>query len=81
LLLTLQLPKLLPNVSSATIEAIHVREGQYLTPGMKILDLKIDMSAVAAHDCPPVSFYRVAFRDRAWLRRLGITRGETSEAG
>jgi hypothetical protein len=81
LLLTLQLPKLLSDVSSATIEAVHISEGQYLTPGMKILDLRIDMSSVAAHDCPPVSFYRLAFRDRAWLRRLDVARGDAREAG
>jgi hypothetical protein len=81
LLLTLKLPNLLANVRLAKIETLFVVEGQFLKPGMKVLDLRIDLSAVAAHDCPPVSFYRIAFRDRAWLRRLSVADGDTREAG
>jgi hypothetical protein len=81
LLLTLKLPNLLADVRLAKIETLFVVEGQFLKPGMKVLDLRIDLSAVAAHDCPPVSFYRIAFRDRAWLRRLSVADGDTREAG
>jgi len=80
-LLTLKLPKLMAEVSSAKIERIFATEGQFLKPGMKICDLRIDLSAVAAHDCPPVSFFRVAFRDQGWLRRLNIAAGDTRETG
>ena len=81
MLLTLKLPNLLADVRLAKIETLFVVEGQFLKPGMKVLDLRIDLSAVAAHDCPPVSFYRIAFRDRAWLRRLSVADGDTREAG
>jgi hypothetical protein len=65
----------------AKIEKVFAFEGQFLTPGMKVLDLRIDLSMVAAHDCPPVSFYRITLRDRAWVRRFNIAEGDLPEAG
>jgi hypothetical protein len=80
-LLTLKLPKLMPEATSARIEKVFATEGQFLQPGTKICDLRIDLSAVAAHDCPPVSFFRIAFRDRAWLRRISVVNGDIREVG
>ncbi len=68
-------------MSFAKIEKVFVIEGQFLTPGVKLFDLRIDLSAVAAHDCPPVSFFRLAFRDRARLRRLSVADGDIRETG
>lgn len=78
-LLTLNLPEIVPGMTDAKIEKVFVGEGQFLTPGTKVCDLRIDLSAVAAHDCPPVSFFRIVFRDRAWIRRLNIAGGDTRE--
>jgi hypothetical protein len=80
-LLTLKLPRLITDVTCAKIERVFATEGQFLKPGTKICDLRIDLSAVAAHDCPPVSFFRIAFRERAWLRRLNVASGEIRETG
>ena len=41
----------------------------------------VDLTSVAPHDCPPVSLYRIALRDRVWLRRLDVTEGGSSQAG
>lgn len=64
------LPKTDPQMSSATIQAIYPSEGSLMVPGSKFLDIKVDLSLAATHDCPPVSFHRIAVRDRIWLRRL-----------
>jgi hypothetical protein len=76
-LLTLKLPKLVAGMTDAKIEKVFVGEGQFLMPGTKFCDLRIDLSAVAAHDCPPVSFFRIVFRDRAWVRQLDVASGDT----
>jgi hypothetical protein len=81
MLLTLKLPKLLPEATSAKIEKVFATEGQFLQPGAKICDLRIDLSAISEHDCPPVSFFRIAFRDRAWLRRVSVVDGDIREVG
>lgn len=66
---------------AAKIRTLFVVEGQFLKPGTKLLDLRIDLGTIAAHDCPPVSFYRISFRDRAWLRKLSVADGDTREVG
>ncbi len=43
--------------------------------GARILDLSVDLSAAVAHDCPPISHYRIVLRERAWLRRLCVKPG------
>jgi|ERR1700733_12143033 hypothetical protein len=80
-MLTLKLPQILTDVNFAKIEKVFLAEGQFVGPGSKLLDLRVDLSAVALHDCPPVSFYRLAFRERAWVRRLNVAEGETRETG
>ncbi len=81
LLIALKLPRITEHVSFATITAVHVAEGDLLKPGSKLLDVSIDLSSIAPHDCPPISLYRIATRDRAWLRRLCISTGESVIAG
>ena len=36
----------------------------------------MDLGGSVAHDCPPVSYYRLVLRERAWLRRLAVAVGE-----
>jgi hypothetical protein len=79
--LTLKLPQILTDVNFARIEKVYLAEMQFVGPGSKLLDLRVDLSAAALHDCPPVSFYRLAFRERAWVRRLGVTEGDIRETG
>jgi hypothetical protein len=81
LLLTLSLPRINDHMSTAVIEAIYITEGGPIGLGSKLLDLRVDLSAVFAHDCPPVSFYRIAVRERIWLRRLYVARTNEIEVG
>jgi len=80
-LLTLSLPRINEYMTSARIEAVHADVGAALGTGSKFIDLTIDLSAIAAQDCPPVSHFRLAVRDRVWLRRLQVARGDTIEVG
>jgi hypothetical protein len=81
LLLTLKLPRINPYTNTALVSKIYAAEGVSLNVGAKLLDLTVDLSATAPHDCPPVSHYRVALRDRAWLRRLTVALGDNVEVG
>lgn len=81
LLLTLTLPRINEYMSTATIQSVYAAEGASLTPGLKLLDLSIDLSAIVPHDCPPISFYRISMRERVWLRRLNVTAGTDVEVG
>lgn len=81
MLLTLTLPRINELMSTAVVETIHAVSGSALTPGTKLLDLSVDLSAVAAHDCPPVSLYRIVLRDRVFLRRVAVARGDELAVG
>jgi pyruvate/2-oxoglutarate dehydrogenase complex dihydrolipoamide acyltransferase (E2) component len=80
-LLTLTLPRIGEYMTTAVIKTVYAAEGDALAPGAKLLDLSVDLSAVAPHDCPPIMLYRLALRDRAWLRRLAVAAEDEIEVG
>lgn len=81
MLLTLSLPLIIEHMTTAVILKIHAAEGTALIPGAKLLDLSIDLSRSIAHDCPPISHFRLAARERVWLRQLTIMQGGEFEVG
>ena len=81
MILSVALPRMNPNMQSAIVEALYCVEGTLLVPGAKLVDLKVDLSLAVAHDCPPVTYHRIALRDRAWLRRVLARPGEEIAVG
>jgi pyruvate/2-oxoglutarate dehydrogenase complex dihydrolipoamide acyltransferase (E2) component len=81
LLLNLTLPQIVPVMTSGVIEAIHADVGTNMKSGSKLVDVSVDLSAVAPQDCPPVSLYRLVVRDRLWLRSLAVARGDEIPVG
>lgn len=81
MLLTLTLPQINPYMTNAIIDVVHADEGAMIPLGGKLIDLTIDLSAAAPHDCPPVSHYRLVARDRVWLRKLYVGAGSEPETG
>lgn len=81
MLLTLSLPRINEYMTTAVVEAIYATEGTALTPGAKLLDVSVDLSKSIPHDCPPISHFRLALRERVWLRRLAIAKGDEIEVG
>jgi hypothetical protein len=79
--LNLTLPRINPEMTAATIDRLHIALGAAVPLGGKLLDLTVDLSAAAPHDCPPISHYRLVARDRVWLRRLDVTEGSAPEVG
>jgi pyruvate/2-oxoglutarate dehydrogenase complex dihydrolipoamide acyltransferase (E2) component len=81
LLLNLTLPRINELMTTAVIRTIHAQVGDALPLGAKLLDLSVDLSAAMSHDCPPLSLYRIAMRDRVWLRKLAVAPGDDVAAG
>ena len=81
LLLNLILPRFNPYMSTAIIDVVYPKVGDAITIGGKLMDVTIDLSAMAPHDCPPISYYRLIGRDRVWLRRLDVAVGGEPEVG
>ena len=76
MLLTLSLPRINEPMLSAVIAAIHAPVGAQLAVGSKLVDLTVDLTAIAAQDCPPISHFRMVIRERAWLREIFVARGD-----
>jgi hypothetical protein len=81
MLLISRMPRMGDLMRSGVIEKIGVAEGALLSPGSKLFDIRVDLSAAATQDCPPVFSFRVVSRERAWVRRLDATVGDVKEVG
>lgn len=81
MLLTLNLPLINPYMTHGSIGPVHARIGDALGIGAKLLDLEVDLTAAAPHDCPPISHFRLTARDKVWLRRLDVAKGDQAAVG
>lgn len=68
MLLAIELPRLHELMTTAVVTEVHVTPGAVLEPGAPLFDVRVDLSHAAAHDCPPVSWFRVILGDRGVLR-------------
>jgi pyruvate/2-oxoglutarate dehydrogenase complex dihydrolipoamide acyltransferase (E2) component len=63
-------------MTSASISTIHVVPGTLVTAGAPVVDVMVDLSALAPQDCAPISHFRLALREAVWLRRLEVAAGD-----
>jgi hypothetical protein len=75
MLLSMLLPPINVHMTYATIKRVHATPGQALSPGAKLIDLRIDLTSAFPQDCPPISYYRIVLRERAWLRSVMVAQG------
>lgn len=81
MLLSLTLPRINEHMLSAVVAAVHPSARAELAVGAKLVDLTVDLTAIAAQDCPPVSHFRMVVRERAWLRELAVAHGDEIAVG
>jgi hypothetical protein len=80
-LITLTLPRIHELMTTARIEAVYVATGQELGVGARLADITVDLSSLAAQDCPPISHYRLLLRERLWVRELAMAAGDDLTVG
>jgi hypothetical protein len=81
LLLNLIVPRINDYMTTAFVEKVYADEGADLSIGARLLDFTVDLSAVAPHDCPPISHYRLVLREPARLRSVMVRRGDEPVVG
>ena len=81
LLLAIDMPRLHELMASGVLTAVHVTPGATLEPGAALVDVRVDLSHAAAHDCPPVSWFRVILRERGVLRDFTAAEGDEIAPG
>ena len=74
-----RLPRIVPQMSGATIECVHAKLGDPVKMGSKLVDFSVDLTSAFAQECPPISFFRVVLREAAWLRKFDIEPGRFSQ--
>src|SRR5262245_46852224 len=79
--LDVAMPRLSELVPSATVHAVACRPGDAIAPGSALVALTLDLGAVAAQDCPPVSRFRIVSRERAFIRRIDAVPGGVASPG
>jgi hypothetical protein len=81
MLYELRLTKINPNMNAAVVECIYAQEGSALKAGDKLFDLSVDLSSGFSQYCPPISYFRVVLREKAWLRKLFVIPGDSCDVG
>jgi len=81
LLLNLIVPRINAYMTTAIVEKVYAADGEDLKVGAKLLDITVDLSVAAPHDCPPISHYRLVLREPARLRRVLVGRGDEPAVG
>jgi hypothetical protein len=68
-------------MSEALMECLYATPGSALKTGDKLLDLSVDLSRNFSQECPPISFYRIIIREKAFLREFRVARGQSCKVG
>jgi hypothetical protein len=81
LILALTLPRVGSQMHQGTIHKLLAKAGDDLKPGTPLLEVRIDLGAAKAQDCPPLLFFRIIATERACLRSLDVSLGDVLDAG
>jgi hypothetical protein len=81
MLLDLTLPAILEPEAETRVFRLLVERGARIERGTALLELQIDLSAVAAQNCPPVSHYRLVSLETGWVRAIVGSPGERRALG
>jgi len=80
-ILSLSLPRVGEQMSGGTVHRLLARPGEALRPGSPLLEVRVDLGAAKAQDCPPMFHFRLLATERAFLRTLLVAPGELLEVG
>jgi hypothetical protein len=80
-ILSLSLPRVGEQMRCGTIHRVIARAGDALRPGTALLEVRVDLSASKAQDCPPMFHFRLIATERAYLRTLSVAPGDVLDVG
>jgi hypothetical protein len=80
-ILSLSLPRVGEQMQAGTVHRVLASPGDALRPGTPLLEVRVDLGAAKAQDCPPMFYFRLMATERAHLRALGVAPGDVLEVG
>jgi hypothetical protein len=81
MILSLTLPRVGEQMHEGTIHKVLANTGDALRPGTPLLEVRVDLGAAKAQDCPPLLFFRIIATERAFLRSLLVAAGQVLKVG
>jgi hypothetical protein len=81
MILSLTLPRVGEQMHEGTIHKVLAKAGDALRPGTPLLEVRVDLGAAKAQDCPPLLFFRIIATERAVLRALDVASGAVIKVG
>ena len=81
MILSLTLAKLGTHMERAQIHRVCVQPGDAVRPGSALLELRVDLGAAAAQDCPPLFYYRLVATESATVRFSELKPDDEVEVG
>ena len=81
MILSLSLPRMGEQMHEGIIHKVLAKEGDVLRPGTPLLEVRVDLGAAKAQDCPPLLFFRIIATERAVLRALHVAVGDLLKVG
>ncbi len=81
MILSLNLPRVGAQMQQGTIHQLSAKPGDVLKPGTPLLEVRVDLGAAHAQDCPPLYFFRLIATERCSLRSIDVAVGDVVEVG
>lgn len=81
MILALNMPRAGAQMTHGTVHRLVAKPGDELRPGTPLLEVRVDLEAEKAQDCPPLFFFRVLCTERGVLRALSATPGALLAVG
>jgi ethanolamine utilization microcompartment shell protein EutS len=81
MILTVALPRIGTQPQQVTLHRLIAVPGAELKPGTALFEVRVDLGAASAQDCPPLSFFRIIATERGFLRSLAVAQGAALVAG
>jgi pyruvate/2-oxoglutarate dehydrogenase complex dihydrolipoamide acyltransferase (E2) component len=81
MILSIELPRMGDLMTAGTIEKLYIAEGSEVVPGSRLFDVRVDLSAVAFQDCPPIYNFRTVAREKGRITQLCVAVGDLKAVG
>jgi hypothetical protein len=81
LILSVSMPRVGDQMHEGTIHRVVAQPGEALRPGSPVVEVRVDLSAAKAQDCPPIFYFRLIATERAQLRTLRVSKGDVLAVG
>ena len=81
MVLRLQMPRMGYQMREGTIKKVLAPPGVHLERGVPLLEVRVDLSAVAEQNCNPAFIFRMVAAEAGWLRQVDVGVGDCRQVG